>query len=618
MALVLWAGLAFAMGAQAKPRHQPLKCRAGHTRRTVSIPRRLHGRIVRRHGRIVYIKVQRCVTTPKPKPSSPVAPPAGTPTAPTTSQPPVTPTAPTPPPTPSPTPVPPPLNTVAPGITGSAVDGSILSASRGTWTNSPTSYGYQWQRCNLGGCQQVVGQTNATYLVSGTDIGSSILVEVSASNGSGSASAVSAVTGTVRSSGDPVAVAVGDIACAPGDTAHACRQSATEALAEKQHPGEVFVLGDNQYMSGLFSEYTGAGGYGPTWGQAFKSIVHPVPGNHEYAMSSTAAGYFQYFGPVANPDGTPGGYYSFNPPGSGWHIVALNSDCSSSGCTDSVAGTTSSAQVSWLQADLAANKTACVLAMWHHPYFSGGDVGNSPGVAPLWNALYSAHADIVLGGHDHIYERYPQLDPSGNPSSTGIREFVVGTGGENLGNYVPGNVTTPPGPPAFKDASDFGVLVLTLHPNSYDWKFVTTSGQTADSGTSACHGAGASAARFTGTRTASRAAPAELSAPQLSFTARPRAALLSTAERRGLTVAVHCSRACDVLGRAWLLRGHRLTPLGSFYLTESQTEHPNSQTLLHLPARSLAGLAAATLVTRFTATDAAGHRHNVTRIVRLG
>jgi hypothetical protein len=503
-------------------------------------------------------------------------------------------------------------------ITGSAVDGSTLSASRGTWANSPTSYGYQWQRCNLGGCQNLTGQSSATYLVSGSDIGSSIVVIISASNASGSASAVSPATGTVQSSGDPVAVAVGDIACAPGDTSHACRQSATESLAQKQNPSEVFVLGDNQYQSGLFSEYTGAGGYGATWGQAFNSIVHPVPGNHEYAMSSTAAGYFQYFGALANPDNTPGGYYSFNPPGSGWHIVALNSDCSSSGCTDSVAGTTSSAQVSWLQSDLAANKSACVLAMWHHPYYSGGDVGNSPGVAPLWNALYSAHADIVLGGHDHIYERYQQLDPSGNPSSTGIREFVVGTGGENLGNYVPANVTTPPGPPAFEDGSDFGVLVLTLHPSSYDWKFVTTSGKTVDSGTSACHGPGASAARLGVPLATQRVAPAALSAPRLSFTARPLAAMLSAAERRGVTVAVHCSRACDVLGRAWLRRGRHLTPLGSFYLTESQTEHPNSETLLHLPARRLAGLTAATLVMRFTATDAAGHRHTLTQIVRLG
>ena len=88
--------------------------------------------------------------------------------------------------------------------------------------------------------------------------------------------------------------------------------------------------------------------------------------------------------------------------------------------------------MSWLQADLAAHPAACTLAYWHHPLLSSGFMSNSPGVGPLWTALYSAHADIVLNGHDHLYERYAQQDPSGVAAANGIREFVVGTGGENL------------------------------------------------------------------------------------------------------------------------------------------------------------------------------------------
>src|SRR5262249_11475753 len=151
------------------------------------------------------------------------------------------------------------------------------------------------------------------------------------------------------------------------------------------------------------------------WG-VFNPIVHPVPGNHEYTASTTAAGYFQYFGQkVANPDKTADGYYSFNL--GTWHIVALNSDCSNSGCADAVGGTTSSAQTAWLQSDLAANRTACILAMWHHPLFSSGWTQGSPNVGPLWTALYNAHADVVLNGHDHLYERYAQQDPSGNATA---------------------------------------------------------------------------------------------------------------------------------------------------------------------------------------------------------
>ena len=133
----------------------------------------------------------------------------------------------------------------------------------------------------------------------------------------------------------------------------------------------------------------------------------------------------QYFGQaVANPDNTPNGYYSFNL--GTWHIDALNSNCSDSGCSDPLPGTTTTAQNTWLQNDLAHDTSACTLAMWHHPLFSSGWTLGSPGVAPLWNALYQAHADIVLGGHDHLYERYAQQDPSGTATTNGIREFVVG------------------------------------------------------------------------------------------------------------------------------------------------------------------------------------------------
>ncbi len=114
---------------------------------------------------------------------------------------------------------------------------------------------------------------------------------VTASNGTASAPATSAAAGPVSaSSGDPVVVAVGDIACPAGDTIHACKQSATEAIAQKQNPNAVFVLGDNQYDDGSLSEYNGAGAYNSTWG-FFNPIVHPVPGNHEYGTPG-AAGYF--------------------------------------------------------------------------------------------------------------------------------------------------------------------------------------------------------------------------------------------------------------------------------------------------------------------------------------
>ena len=293
---------------------------------------------------------------------------------------------------------------------------------------------------------------------------------------------------------DPVVVAVGDIACAPGDTSNSCEQSLTANLASAQHPDAVLPLGDNQYNSGLLSEYTGAGAYGATWG-IFNSIAHPTPGNHEYTASSTAAGYFGYFGAAVGGSTPSAPYYSYNL--GTWHIVSLDSSCSDSGCGDVVAGETSAAQTAWLQSDLAAHPAACTLAYWHHPRFSASWTNDSPGTGPLFSALYNAHADVVVSGHDHVYERYAQQDPTAGATTSGVREFVSGTGGENLFNQV----TTPANLQVF-DQNDFGVLVLTLHATSYDWAFKRLNGTVVDSGTTACHGStGSASAR------AARAAP---------------------------------------------------------------------------------------------------------------
>jgi hypothetical protein len=408
-----------------------------------------------------------------------------------------------------------------------------------------------------------------------------------------------------------VVVAVGDIACRAGDTTHSCQQSKTEAIAKTQKPNAVFVLGDNQYDDGSLSEYDGAGAYNSTWG-VFNPIVHPVPGNHEYGTAG-AAGYFGYFGPsIANPDGT-NGYYSFNL--GNWHIVALNSDCTDQGCGDALDGGTTSAQLTWLNKDLAderaANPNACVLAMWHHPRFSAGWTLGAPNVAPLYNALYAAHADVVLNGHDHLYERFAQMDGAGNATTAGVREFVVGTGGESLNG-----LSASPSTLQASDTNDFGVLALTLHPSSYTWKFVT-SGAGSDSGTTLCHGAGAGAAIAGAVRHAARTGVARLDERPLVFDANPLRSSLLAVARRGLGVAVLASRAVDVLVTAWLRQGHRLTRIATAHETESQITRPHSVIRLHLPGRQLEGMRVATLVLRFAAVDGAGHRHTVTRTVRL-
>jgi acid phosphatase type 7 len=263
---------------------------------------------------------------------------------------------------------------------------------------------------------------------------------------------------------DPVLVGAGDLAN--------CSTATDEATAKLLDgiSGTVFTLGDNAYNSGTTTEFKNC--YNPTWGR-HKARTKPSVGNHEY-YTSGASGYFGYFGAAA---GDPSkGYYSYDR--GNWHVIALNSNCSKVSCA---AG---SAQEKWLRADLAAHSNKCTLAYFHAPLYSSGQHGNGTYVRPLWQALYQANADVVVNGHDHDYERFAPQDPYGTfDSARGIREFVVGTGGTYLrpfGTIKPNSVS--------RNASAHGVLKLTLHTDSYEWKFVPVAGKTfTDSGTASCH-----------------------------------------------------------------------------------------------------------------------------------
>ncbi|MGA2455221.1 MAG: hypothetical protein ABSG93_17050 [Solirubrobacteraceae bacterium] len=92
-----------------------------------------------------------------------------------------------------------PTNTALPAVSGSAVEGQTLSASTGTWSGSPTSYGYQWEDCNSSGeaCANVSGATSATYKLSASDVGHTLRVVVTATNAGGSTKATASATGTV-------------------------------------------------------------------------------------------------------------------------------------------------------------------------------------------------------------------------------------------------------------------------------------------------------------------------------------------------------------------------------------------------------------------------------------
>ena len=258
-------------------------------------------------------------------------------------------------------------------------------------------------------------------------------------------------------------VAVGDIACAPGDpvTATTCRQAATARLARQIDPKVVLALGDEQYPTGRLADFEAS--YDASWGQLL-GRTRPVPGNHEY-YTAGARGYYTYFG--RQPPG-----YRATMIGS-WRVYLLNSNCDRIDCARERA---------WLRTDLEQHPTACSAIALHHPRFSSGaEHGSDPSMAGFWRIADTHGVDLALAGHDHDYERFARLDADGNRTGSGMLSFVSGTGGRSLyglGTRAPGS--------AYFQSKRFGMLVLWLGDGGFAWRYRTIDGAVRDAGDASC------------------------------------------------------------------------------------------------------------------------------------
>lgn len=262
---------------------------------------------------------------------------------------------------------------------------------------------------------------------------------------------------------------------AAGDIANCNILGGAEATAKvvEAVPGTVAAIGDLAPPDGSAQAFANC--YEKTWG-AFKSRTRPALGNHEYHAAG-AVPYFDYFGAAAGERGK--GYYSYEL--GGWHVISLNGECKEiGGCGKG------SVEESWLREDLRAHPAACTLAYWHEPLFSSGAAhGNNAAYRDFWEDLYQANATIVLNGHDHDYERFAPQDPAGRPDAKrGIREFVVGTGGNHQRPF-----SSQPQPNSeMRMTGTFGVLKLTLYAHGYQWQFLSEAGKNfTDSGAGKCH-----------------------------------------------------------------------------------------------------------------------------------
>ncbi len=228
--------------------------------------------------------------------------------------------------------------------------------------------------------------------------------------------------------------------------------------------GDILLAGDLAYDSGSLEEFRRC--FDPSFGR-MRARLWAAPGNHDY-LTPNAAGYFAYFGDRAGPDRS--GYYALRL--NGWQVLMLNSTLPMQRNTR---------QYEFVRHELQSAPARCTLAVWHHPFDSSGPNGPHPMQRDVWELLYNANAEVVVSGHDHLYERHAPQDPSQRADpARGVRLFISGGGGAPLYQRARAARNSELMLPVH------GVLRLKLAPALYEWQFVGVSGAILDSGVTVC------------------------------------------------------------------------------------------------------------------------------------
>jgi predicted phosphodiesterase len=275
-------------------------------------------------------------------------------------------------------------------------------------------------------------------------------------------------------------IAVGDIACPRSQVGQKPNECKHDLVADKiklEKLDGLFLLGDIQYPNGEKTDLDTS--FVPAFGSLLSKAYITI-GNHEYNVDTQATPIRQLAQNLGAKISTAEQPYSKSTIGD-WSVYLLDSNC------DKVGGCSKeSQQYKWLEQQLADDKSRCSVALWHHPVLASAGYAFSKSdldrMRDIWQLARSKRVDIVLNGHEHIYERFaPSLVD--NFSSPVMRQFTVGTGGVGLRAL---QTNTP-----YRDAAiadKFGYLKLKLHQSSYAWEFIgADKSAVLDSGTGKCY-----------------------------------------------------------------------------------------------------------------------------------
>ncbi|GAB3931362.1 discoidin domain-containing protein [Kribbella albertanoniae] len=349
--------------------------------------------------------------------------------------------------------------TVPAGLTSTGVTSSSVALS---WSASSDNIGVSGYDVLRNGVA-VATATSTSYtdvgLTADTSYSYSVRARDLAGNVSGTSTAITART-SAGGTNQFVLAAAGDIAKQCTASSSSCIHPKTANVVDFIKPANVITMGDNQYDDAYLSDFQNY--YAKTWGR-FKSITKPSAGNHESYAEPAFSGYEGYFGAIAKPQGKR--YYSWDK--GNWHFVALDSN-------DFVSGGSSSTQMAWLKADLAATNKGCIATYYHHPRWSTGERG-SIGNAALWKVMTDNKVDLVLNGHDHHYERFYPLNGDGQRDPNGTVEIIGGMAGASPYDLGPAESITA------KRLSTYGVLKLNMTDNSFTSTLLGLNNEVLDS-----------------------------------------------------------------------------------------------------------------------------------------
>ena len=242
--------------------------------------------------------------------------------------------------------------------------------------------------------------------------------------------------------------AVGDSGLMNTDTMRVVSQM------QQWKPELILHTGDIAYDNGTTDDFI-AGFFKPYQALIANVPLYPAMGNHEFHTGNGRI-YKEVF-EMPKSTGSNEDYYSFNI--DSVHIVSLNTNL------DYAAG---SKMNTWLQQDLAASKHKWKIVIFHHPPYSSGTHGGDTAVAAALSPIFESNGvDLVLNGHDHVYER--------NQEVNGVEYIVTGGGGRSVYSKDTSN------PYSAKFVADNHFVGLKVYPDKISLTAIDKRGYEIDS-----------------------------------------------------------------------------------------------------------------------------------------